>query len=107
MFSGKRRIPMSKPRVINANSPPIADRSQVIAPVIPGSVSMAELESLLRVAQANARPQFGTHGDELGPGDVQYLRGNATPQSSSSMSDNLQEIHQQMTDPAELLQHAE
>lgn len=69
-------------------------RSQDVSPIVPHSVPLAELESLLRMAHANTRPQIGTQEEVLGPGDVQYLRGetpsqlNANP--SVSPSDNLE-----------------
>jgi len=99
--------PVSPQRVIAAqNSSSVRNRTQEIDPIVPQSLPRAEIESLLRLAHANSRAQ-ATPDEVLGPGDVQYLRGNLAPQMNPSLSASPPEGWEHSQNPDLLLQQAE
>ena len=77
--------------------------------VVPQSLPLGEIESLLRMARENVRQQVTEVQDEvLGPGDVQYLRGNSMSHMTSSFAANsISGPTETAVTPDSLLQQAE
>lgn len=74
-------------RIIAANSSiPPEDRLRTSAP--PQPLPAAEIEALLKMAQSNVgQSRAGVQDEEIGPGDVQYLRGDSTIGPDLTLSD--------------------
>ena len=62
---------------LNLSQPMVPSRENAKTPVQP-ALAADEIESLLKMARENARVAEH-HNEDLGPGDVQYLRGSSQP----------------------------
>jgi flagellar motor switch protein FliN/FliY len=73
------------------------------------SLPLAEIESLLRSAREKVhQPATGTHDEPLGPGDVQYLRGDSSTGSISiADQEQISRWPESIQSPDQLLQQTE
>lgn len=75
--------PIPYQRVIGANK---SSDDRLRSSSAPQSLPAAEIESLLRMAQRGAGPsKIRTQDEEIGPGDVQYLRGDSFIEAKPSV----------------------